>query len=444
MNDQRRQSAALTVFAFLAMFPATLAAPVLREFVRDVYPVGDDGAAWFLSTGMFGSILAAPFAGWISDRLGRRRVLILWGAAINALCWAFIPYTPNFTIALTIRLIEGASSVFIIAPVLTLVSDHESGDSVLFGWVGMCLMLGAAAGLAVGGFVGTRDAFAPFALAALCMFGNLAFAALILRDAPGTRPRPDTTGLDARAVSRFKYFATLPARLRDTLSAAPLLWLPLAFAFADRFCVGYLMSSLNLRMRGELAFSPATSGGILGTTMLLMAVLSPGAAQLAHNQKHSCPVRLARFVAGGSILYGVGIALTGSVVSSAGLLSAAILAGIGAGLMHAPTMILAARLSPPAVRATAMSAFVGLGSLGNLCGPLVSRWLEVWYKNVTADFAFPLLAGSFGAAEIVLAFALLIAMRATGMISQAGYAPNNTTTTNRTPRNLLARDSLSE
>ena len=119
MNDQRRQSAALTVFAFLAMFPATLAAPVLREFVRDVYPVGDDGAAWFLSTGMVGSILAAPFAGWISDRLGRRRVLILWGAAINALCWAFIPYTPNFTIALTIRLIEGASSVFIIAPVLT-------------------------------------------------------------------------------------------------------------------------------------------------------------------------------------------------------------------------------------------------------------------------------------------------------------------------------------
>ena len=57
-----------------------------------------------------------------------------------------------------------------------------------------------------------------------------------------------------------------------------------------------------------------------------------------------------------------------------------------------------------------MSAYVAAGSLGNLCGPVVSRHLEVILEGWAGANGFALLALSFGALEILLAILLFVAI----------------------------------
>jgi hypothetical protein len=120
----------------------------------------------------------------------------------------------------------------------------------------------------------------------------------------------------------------------------------------------------------------------------------------------------ARLVAGGSLLYGLGLAATGFAGDRDGMILAALLTGLGAGLMHAPTLMLVARFAPATLTAICMSAYVGLGSLGNLLGPLASRRLETALLSLTGDseLAFVLLAAIFGSIEASLAIALLLAI----------------------------------
>ncbi len=399
----------LALFAFAVMFPGTLSAPVLREFVQEIYTIGADGAAWFLSVGMFGSILAAPFAGWASDRYGNRRRFIIIGALINAACWALLPYAPDFFIALGIRLIEGVSSVCMIGPFLAFAGDRNSVDesesgpdpASVYGWVGMSMMLGAGVGLAAGGLLGSVTPYAPFALAAVCMLTNAVFAHKIFPADSGVTRAPSRARSNTVARTAEWFFA----QSSRGWTGALFLGLPLALAFVDRFSVGYLMTSLNFRMREDLLMNASAAGGVLGMIMILMSVLSPAAAGFVRRGGPGIitPVRAVVF---GSALYGIGLALTGLAANARAMAGAALLAGLGAGCMHAPTMILTSRLAPPAFRATAMSAYIAAGSLGNLCGPVVSRHLEVVLENWAGPHGFALLAMSFGALEILLAILL--------------------------------------
>lgn len=444
----------LALLAFLVMVPGTLCAPVLREFVSDIFPVGPDGAAWFLSVGMLGSILAAPAVGRLADASGRRMPFLIGGALTNALCWAIVPYAPNFTVALAIRLIEGVASIAVIGPLLVLVAevgreglwssdlhlraqDHsgavrgtrgednrhgtgESSAAMAFGWVAMSMMLGVGTGLALGGIVGGYWLYAPFWLAALWMLVN----ALLFRrmlpadDMKAGRPRTNAAAAagvpEGEVVNQDASGEPAPGRpsvLTLGLPALVLLALPIGLAFADRFATGYTMTSLNFRMREELLMSPSAAGGVLGLIMLSMSLLSPLSARLLRDRRGAFPAVLV--VAAGSILFGLGLIATGFSNTATTMTLAALLTGLGAGLMHAPTMILNARLAPPALRATMMTVYVAAGSLGNLVGPLAARFFETRLAEFAAsigrsEWAFTMVSFSFGGLEIVLAMGLLI------------------------------------
>ncbi|MEQ9364491.1 MAG: MFS transporter [Leptospirales bacterium] len=435
-----RKLITLSFFAFAAMFPGTLSAPVLREFVQEIYTVGPDGAAWFLSVGMFGSIVAAPFVGRACDRFGNRAQFMIGGALGNAVCWALIPYAPEFSVALAIRFVEGVSSVCVIGPLLAFAGDRNPAanaastdtggadaggedSSMIYGWVGMFLMLGAGVGLAVGGIVGGRNPHLPFALAAVSMLGNAVFAFRYLRSLAAATPH-EQRAPEFRATAHANLQSPANPWIALGAAGALLLTLPLALAFVDRFSVGYMMTSWNFRMRDDLGMSAATAGGIMSMIMILMSLLSPAAAALVRRGGPGVTATV-RLVALGSILYGAGLALTGVVTEALPMTGAAFLAGLGAGCMHAPTMILISRLAPAAFRATAMSAYVAAGSLGNLCGPVVSRHLEQVFTRLAGSDGFALLALSFGGLEIALAILLILAAFPGALLAQSRSPSDN-------------------
>ena len=296
----------------------------------------------FLSVGMFGSILAAPFAGWASDRYGNRRRFITSGALVNAVCWALMPYAPDFYIALGIRLIEGVSSVCMIGPFLAFAGDRNSADesesgpdpASVYGWVGMSMMLGAGVGLATGGLLGTITPYAPFALAALCMLANAVFAQKIFPADSGPIMAQSRDAATPRANTIARTAEWLFAQSSRGWTGALLLGLPLALAFVDRFSVGYLMTSLNFRMREDLVMNASAAGGVLGMIMILMSVLFAGRRGISYAAEDRVSLRRYGRLSLAARCTGSGLALTGLATNAWAMAGAALLAG-SRGRLHA-------------------------------------------------------------------------------------------------------------
>ena len=68
-----RPALLLAGLAALTMLPVTLPVPVLRGLVQERFEVSDLLTSLFMSVNMIGAVLAAPIAGAIADKFGRRR-----------------------------------------------------------------------------------------------------------------------------------------------------------------------------------------------------------------------------------------------------------------------------------------------------------------------------------------------------------------------------------
>ena len=103
--------AGLGVLAVLTLLPVTLPIAGLRELVQQRFAVSEFAAHAFMSINMIGAFLAAPLAGALADRWGRRRALLVFALALDALC--FLALTADFPFAafMAIRFVEGCAHI---------------------------------------------------------------------------------------------------------------------------------------------------------------------------------------------------------------------------------------------------------------------------------------------------------------------------------------------
>ena len=85
--------------------------------------LGQFASHFFMSINMIGALLGAPIAGLLSDRLGRRKVLVVVALSVNGLTLLGIAYAyrhlDSYAILLALRLIEGAELQFKGAEILS-------------------------------------------------------------------------------------------------------------------------------------------------------------------------------------------------------------------------------------------------------------------------------------------------------------------------------------
>ncbi|RQS10447.1 Tet(A)/Tet(B)/Tet(C) family tetracycline efflux MFS transporter [Burkholderia sp. Bp9002] len=185
-----------------------LVMPILPGLLRSLAGTGstDTHYGMLLALYAFAQFLCAPLLGALSDRFGRRPVLLasLAGAALDYLLMA---YAPTLAWLYAGRLIAGITGANV-AVATAYVTDvtAEPNRARRFGQLGAVMGIGFIAGPLIGGLLGAWHLRAPFAAAALLNALNLA---LVWRALPESRPpsardgRTAGTGLNPFASLRL-------------------------------------------------------------------------------------------------------------------------------------------------------------------------------------------------------------------------------------------------
>lgn len=186
-----------------------LVVPILPEVIRRF---GTDEAfvstfyGYFISLYSFMLFIASPLLGSLSDRFGRRPVLLvaLCGAGLDYLLMAF---APNLTILFIGRIISGltGASLTVASSYIADVSTDENRTQN-FGMIGAAFGLGFVVGPAIGGLIGSYGHNLPFVLAAIMSLSNFIFGLFVLPESLPAEKRK--TKIDKSQLNPVKSVVT--------------------------------------------------------------------------------------------------------------------------------------------------------------------------------------------------------------------------------------------
>ncbi|WP_343715147.1 TCR/Tet family MFS transporter [Inquilinus sp.] len=266
------------VTILLDILAVGLMVPVLPRLIVE-FEGGDVERAAVIS-GLFGlawaamQFLASPVLGALSDRFGRRPVLLLSSLGLG-LDYVLMALAPNLAWLLAGRLVSGITSAS--APTaIAYIADVTPPEqrAAKFGLLGAAFGLGFIAGPALGGILAGIDPRLPFWAAAALSLANAAYGLLIL---------PESLPPERRA--RFTWAGASPFGALALLRSSPAL-LGLAGATALIFLAQESLPSLYvLYVMQRYGWDEAAVGLSLaavgaGSMVVSAALIGPAVARL--------------------------------------------------------------------------------------------------------------------------------------------------------------------
>jgi MFS family permease len=371
--------AGLGLLAVSMLVPVTLPVTVLRGLVQERFGVSELLTSLFMSVNMIGAMLAAPAVGALADRLGRRVGLLVGALLADAAFLYGLTLARPFPLFLALRFLEGCAHIAALSLLLSLAAGARptAQRGRVMGIVGGGIMLGVAIGAPIGGALGREDVLLPLLVGAVLLVGAAALAAAVLEE----------TDVPSERASFGRILAALRAN-RELLA-------PLAFAFADRFTVGFYTTTFSLFLSRIHELPPPRIGFLMAVFMLPFALLSYPFGRLSER------VSRVAMIGSGSVVYGVA---TAAVAWLPLPLLPGLMVGLGiaSAVMFVPSLLITTDVAPEEIRGTALGAFNAAGSLGFIVGPvtggLVSELVAErsgWLDGYRAAF------GVAGAAEIL-------------------------------------------
>ncbi len=380
----------ITASMFLNFAGFTIIIPVLPFLIGQYVDPTLVGPLVGVITSVYalGQLISAPALGALSDRVGRRPVLLF------SLCGSVVGYVilgigGALWVLFLGRIIDGLTGGNIstmYAYVADITEPRERGR--YYGMLGAAGGLGFIVGPAIGGFVGQFSVTAPMFVAAGVTAINVVWAYLALPESVPRERRPSTFQL-----SQLNPLA--PLRL---LSKSTALRIAFGASFLFFFGATMLQSNLSVFLKDILDFGPAQIGIVL-FTVGIMDIVSQGLLTGRLLPRFG-ERRLAR---GGLLINACGFAMIGLVAVSPSLVllfAGVIVLTLGDGLFQPAMGGIIADAAPTGAQGAVQGANQAQQSIARILGPLLAAFLYTLGPGV------PYVTG---AAVVVVALVILSA-----------------------------------
>ena len=373
-----------SVAMFLALVPVTLLVPGLDELVV-IRHGGTDGAAHgFMTVNMLAGMIAVPLLMRRLRRLGDLRPWLSALFVLDAIAFFGMGRASSLGALFAFRILDGAVHL----PAVTLLmvaANRAAGDrrGASLGALASALMLGITVGSPLGGWLVQTGDRAVYDTGAAVFI----LAALISMAAPATSPTAD-----APRGNRYRWQWRRPES-----------WIPLGYAFMDRFSIGIFVSTFTLFLAREHQLDPSGRGWLVALFMIPFAALCYPVGRLAER------VGWFPLLVAGNVAFGLVYGAYG-VTPRALLPASMVLSGVSSAFIFAPSLLLVSDLVRRGHGEGLFGVFQIAGSLGFLAGPLVGGIL-VALTGADGRPAYETIFAVVGLAELGLAAGSVVLLR---------------------------------
>lgn len=379
----------LTLFlvVFLDLIGFGMIIPVFPFYAQKV---GVDPASviFFLGLYSLGQLVGAPIWGTLSDRIGRRPVLLITLLANAAASW-MLAYSDNGLFLGFSRVVAGLAAGNISAAyAYTTDITNDATRPKALGILGSAFGLGFILGPALGGMLAGANPNDVGALARVAhgaaILSLVAFV-LTLFKLPESLPPEKRAQKGVPRASLGSYFKR-PV-LRDLLLSTVIVVAAVAL----------FQSTLALFAADRLGVGPRALGWIYGFVGVISVAVQAGIIGVLTKRFGAASLTRA-----GAILIAIGLACIPPVHSLALLLIALALFGVGSALFNPSMSGLVANAAEPHERGAVLGAYQSAASMGRVIGPFVASAVA---RSVSLQWPFVL------GAVVSLGGALLIHTR---------------------------------
>lgn len=375
MNSSKKLPLFILMFDMFITFSAVgLIIPVMPSYLKTFGAAGQ-ALGFIIAVIAFAQFIFSPVAGNLSDRHGRKN-LIIFGLFINGLSQILFGLSTELWMLYVCRFFTGVGSAFIVPPVMAYTADittnAERGKAM--GWIGAAISLGFMIGPGIGGFLSNVSLHFPFYFGGSATIIAGIVSLLIL---PSIKPE----------IKNVQKGENLIQQMARSFKTRYFVLLIVVFVFS--FGIANFQSTLTMFLTYKFDYTPSdiaivmTVGGFVGVIVQGFAL----------NKLFS--------------LFGeMKIILFGLLVAAFSLYGMLYVSGFFIIVLVATIFSTATTLIRPAVN-TLISKTAGneqgyaagmnnsYMSLGNMIGPALAGTLFDWHRNIPFTFGAIILLGCF-------------------------------------------------
>lgn len=338
---------------FIDILGFSILIPLMPFFVKN-FGASDVVVGGVFATYSFAQLFAGPLWGNVSDRIGRKAVLIVSQAGATV-AWAMLGFAPTIAWVFISRALEGFSGGNIgvtQAYVGDLVEPKQRGRA--FALVGAAFSAGFVFGPAFGGWLAARTTLQmPFFAAAALQLLTLVLTIVLLPES-----RAGATEDAKNAASVRDIFGSLLDR-----KIAPVLWLRLVYVLGMYGWFG----SMTLILNRQLGWGVAETSYVFAAFGVLQVAL-----QIVAVGRFTEAVGNRTATNAGFVLCTIAFALVPFATANALAFALLFVFGVGISIENAAFPALASDAAPNERRGTVLGVVSGLDSLAGFVMPPVT------------------------------------------------------------------------
>jgi DHA1 family tetracycline resistance protein-like MFS transporter len=392
----------------LAVIGFGLLIPVLPKLIVEFH--GGDVAAgsgtfgWIISVYALMQFVFSPVLGSLSDRFGRRRIILI-ATAGSAIDYAIMAWAPTLAWFFVARIIAG-STAGVLSTANAYIADVTPPEkrAQAFGLLGAAFGIGFVIGPVLGGFLGNYSLRLPFWVAAGCSAANWLYGYFVLPESLRPENRREFSWKRANPVGALAALRRFPAVLGLVESF-----------FLLTLAQTMLQSTWALYTGYRYQWSPLQ----IGLSLMFVGVAS-GLVQATLVKKIVPKLGDTRAVVAGLCLSMVSMIGYG-LASHGWMIYAIVCIGCFAGIAQPALQSYITKHVPPDEQGGVQGVFSGVASLAGIPGPFIASHSFGWAIAPGRAVHLPGVALFEGAALTLLA--LVLAVRSFGTDHGAGPTP---------------------